>query len=234
MQVEGERIHRLASLASPVESNGLTAAEALTFPAVRLFVESAATTLDGLKFGDEAATVAAICRKLDGIPLAIKLAAAQVEALGLREIGARLDNRVPLLTRGGRGASPRHATITATLDWSYNLLNELERTVFRRLGVFAGAFAPEEARTIAADGAIVASEVDESVASLISKSLVAADLDGGAVRYRLLETTRAYALEKLSGGVEVDRFGRRHGARERKPFRYPAPNGKMRRTAAVC
>jgi predicted ATPase len=141
MQVEGERIHRLAALASPVAPNGLTAAEALTFPAVQLFIESAATTLDGLRFGDaEAATVAAICRKLDGIPLAIKLAAAQVEVLGLREIEARLDNRIPLLTRGGRGALPKHATITATLDWSYNLLTELERTVFRRLGVFAGEF----------------------------------------------------------------------------------------------
>jgi predicted ATPase/DNA-binding winged helix-turn-helix (wHTH) protein len=199
MQVEGERIHRLAALASPVAPNGLTAAEALTFPAVQLFIESAATTLDGLRFGDaEAATVAAICRKLDGIPLAIKLAAAQVEVLGLREIEARLDNRIPLLTRGGRGALPKHATITATLDWSYNLLTELERTVFRRLGVFAGEFTPEEARTIAADGAFVASEVDDSVASLISKSLVEASLEGGAVRYRLAETTRAYALEKLS------------------------------------
>ena len=226
MQVEGERIHRLASLSSPVASNGLTAAEALTFPAVQLFIESAATTLDGLKFGDaEAATVAAICRKLDGIPLAIKLAAAQVEVLGLREIAARLDNRIPLLTRGGRGALPRHATITATLDWSYNLLTELERAVFRRLGVFAGDFAPEEARAIAADGAFVASEVDDSIASLISKSLVAANLGGGAVRYRLLETTRDYALE-LSDRDKVVQFGRRRGGHYSKPFRNPAPNGK--------
>jgi predicted ATPase len=171
---------------------------------------------------------------LDGVPLAIKLAAAQVEALGLREIAARLDNRIPLLARGGRGALPRHATITATLDWSYNLLTELERAVFRRLGVFAGEFAPEEARAIAADGAFAASEVDESVASLISKSLAAANLEGGAVRYRLLETTRAYALEKLSDGDKVEPPGRRHGAHYGKAFRYLAPNRKMRRTAAAC
>src|SRR5208283_796082 len=193
-----ERVHRLSPLTSPPESAGLTATEALGFPAVQLFVERAAATLDEFELTDaDAPIVADICNKLDGIALAIELTAARIDTFGVRGVAAHLDDRLRLLTRGRRSALPRHRTLRATLDWSYDLLSEPERVVLRRLAIFAGGFTEGAASTIAANAGNLPSEIVENVANLVTKSLVMVDVRDDAVRYRLPETIRAYALQKL-------------------------------------
>ena len=160
--------------------------------------------------GSVAAAIAAICRHLDGIPLAIELAAARTNALGVEELAARLDDCFHLLTGGRRTALPRHQTLRATLDWSYRLLPEPERVVLRRLAIFAGGFTLQAASTIAATDEIAGSDIVDCAANLVAKSLVAADLGGATGWYRLLETTRAYAFEKLSQSGEFEQLARRH------------------------
>jgi predicted ATPase len=155
------------------------------------------------------AAIAGICRRLDGIPLAIELAAARAAALGIEGLVARLDDRFHLLTGGRRTALPRHQTLRATLDWSYELLTEPERVVLRRLAIFAGSFTLQAASAVAADGEIAAAEVVDCLAGLVAKSLVTAD-GGAMVGYRLLETTRAYALEKLVQAGEFEAVARHH------------------------
>ena len=211
LRIEGEHVHRLSPLASPPVVARLTAAEALGFPAVQLFVERAAATLDEFELTDaDAPVVADICGRLDGIALAIELAAARVDTFGVRGVAAHLDDRFQLLTRGRRTALPRHRTLRATLDWSYELLPELERVVLRRLAIFAGGFTEEAARAVAASAEIAASEVVESLANLVTKSLVSVDVGGVMVRYRLPETIRAYALQKLIESGEREQIARRH------------------------
>ena len=186
----------------------------LRYGAVLLFVERAsAATPSFSPDARVAATMAGICRRLDGIPLAIELAAARAAVLGIAGLAARLDDRFTLLTGGRRTALPRHQTLRATLDWSYELLPEPERLVLRRLAVFAGGFTIPAASAVAADDAMAASEVVDCVTSLVPKSLVTADAGGAMVRYRLLETTRAYALEKLVQAGEFDAAARRHAER---------------------
>jgi predicted ATPase len=154
--------------------------------------------------------VAAICRRLDGIPLAIELAAARAASLGIEELAARLGDRFQLLTGGRRTALPRHQTLRATLDWSYELLSEPERVVLRRLSVFAATFVLEAAAAVAADPEIVRSEVVDVLSNLVAKSLVSTESNSRTERYRLLDTTRAYALEKLGQSGELDAVARRH------------------------
>ena len=202
LRAAGERVHRLAPLEAPSASAGLTAAEALTFPGVQLFVERAAEGVDGFGLGDaDAPLVADICRRLDGVPLAIELAAGRVDAFGVRGLAAHLDDRFRLLTTGRRTALPRHQTLAATLDWSHDLLPGAERALLRRLAVFAGDFSLEAAIALAPDQP--PSEVVAHVADLVAKSLVAADHRGEAVRYRLLDTTRLYGLERLRESGEL-------------------------------
>ncbi len=211
LRIEGEHVHRLSPLASPPALARLTAAEALGFPAVQLFVERAAATLDEFELTDaDAPIVADICSKLDGIALAIELAAARVDTFGVRGVAAHLDDRFQLLTRGRRTALPRHRTLRATLDWSYQLLPEPERVVLRRLAIFAGGFTEEAASAVAASAEIAASEVVESLANLVTKSLVSVDVGGVMVRYRLPETIRAYALQTLVESGEREQIARRH------------------------
>lgn len=211
-------MHRLAPLACPPASARLTAAQALGFSAVQLFVERAAATSGAFTFGDvDAPFVADICRRLDGIPLAIELAAARVDAFGVRGLAVRLRNPLQLLTGGRRPALPRHQTLRAMLDWGHELLSEAERTVLQRLAMFAGGFTLEAASAVAASAEIAADEVVEHVANLVTKSLIAADVGGAAPCYRLLGTTRAYALEKLSESGELEQVGRRHAAYLRDP-----------------
>ena len=157
-----------------------------------------------------AAFIATICRRLDGIPLAIELAAARTATLSIEELAARLDDRFQLLTGGRRTALPRHQTLRATLDWSYELLPEPERVVLRRLGVFPGAFSLEAASAVVASVEVTPSEVVDGLANLVAKSLVAVNVDSTVARYRLLDTTRAYAVEKLGESGESDRLARRH------------------------
>src|SRR5207244_812463 len=154
LRAEGEWLHRLASLETPRDSVDLSAVKALRYPAVQLFNERATAAADGFTLDDaNVAAVLEICRRLDGVPLALELAAARIDALGVRELAAHLDDRFRVLTSGRRTALPRHQTLGATLDWSYQLLSEAERTVLRRLAVFAGDFPLEAAVAIAADTA---------------------------------------------------------------------------------
>jgi predicted ATPase/DNA-binding winged helix-turn-helix (wHTH) protein len=232
LRVQGEHIQRLSPLSFPSESAKLTAAEALTFPAVQLFVERAAASLDAFELTDEnAPVVCEICRRLDGIALAVELAASRVDVFGLRDLAARLDDRFRLLTRGRRTALPRHQTLGATLDWSYEWLPEPERVILRRLSVLTGSFTLEAACAVAACGERAAVEVVDGIANLVSKSLVAADVGGAVVRYRLFDTTRAYALAKLTESGELSEVARRHSEYFRDLFQGAAADWETRPTA---
>ncbi len=149
-----------------------------------------------------------ICRRLDGLPLAIELAAARVATLGLRQVRDKLDARFRLLTAGSRATLRRHQTLRAALEWSHNLLDGAERAVFRRLGVFAGGFTMELAQAVAADAQLDEWAVLDRLSALVDKSLVVADA-GDPPRYRLLESARAFALEQLAEG-EMDDVLERH------------------------
>jgi predicted ATPase/DNA-binding winged helix-turn-helix (wHTH) protein len=210
LKVEGEWVYPVPPLAVPAEDAG-DQGDLLRYGAGRLFVERARAA-DPHFAPDRRlmALIAAICRRLDGIPLAIELAAARTPALGIEALAARLDDRFRLLTGGRRTALPRHQTLRATLDWSYELLAEPERVVLRRLAVFAGVFSLEAASAVVASAEVTPSEVVDGLSNLVAKSLVSAEVDGTIARYRLLDTTRAYALEKLAQGGELDAIARRH------------------------
>ncbi len=211
LRVDGEQIHRLFPLASPPDDVALTAAAALSFPAAQLFVERVSMATNGFNLSDtDAPAVANICRKLDGIPLAIELAAARIDAYGIGGTSTLLDDRFRLFWSGRRTALPRHQTLSATLDWSYDLLSEFERIIFRRLSLFAGNFTLEAARFVAAGDDQDGAATIEAIASLVAKSLVTAESGEKQARYRLLDTTRTYAAEKLKSAGETSRIGRLH------------------------
>jgi predicted ATPase/DNA-binding winged helix-turn-helix (wHTH) protein len=211
LRVEGENVHRLAPLESPPANSGFTAAEMLHFPAVKLFVERAATGGGPIILTDaNAPIVGNICRKLGGIALAIELAAGRIGAYGLQEIATLLDSQFALRWPGRRTAPSRHQTLSATLDWSYNLLSEVERAVLRRLSVFVAGFTLEDAQQVAGNSDIGTEEVFDAVAGLLVKSLASADTSGPVTRYRLLDTTRTYAALKLADAGENNLFRRRH------------------------
>ncbi len=209
LRAEGEYLYRVPRLDLPAET--AEAEDIWRHDAVRLFVTRAqAAEPEAVLDTRVASTVAGICRRLDGLPLAIELAAARVASFGVEGIAARLDDRFRLLTSGNRTALPRHQTLRATLDWSYELLSERERVVLRRLAVFAGGFTLDSASEIASSADVTAADVVDGVATLVGRSLVSTDLGGGGPSYRLLETTRAYALEKLRESGELEQFSRRH------------------------
>jgi predicted ATPase/DNA-binding winged helix-turn-helix (wHTH) protein len=196
LRVEGEHVYRLDPLACPPDDSKLTAAIAQTFPATQLFMERAAASGARLDFRDaEAAIAASICRKLNGVALAIELVAGRVEAYGLQQTAALLDQSLTRLWQGQRNAPPRQKTLQATLDWSYRLLSELERVVLRRLAVFVGHFTIEVALAVVASADVDQALVFGVIDSLVGKSMVATHPVGAMMRYRLLDTTRAYALE---------------------------------------
>jgi predicted ATPase/DNA-binding winged helix-turn-helix (wHTH) protein len=211
MRVEGEQVHRLTPLGVPPDDPALTASVALTFPATQLFMERAAASGARMELGDaDAAIVASICRKLDGVALAIELAAGRVAAYGLHQTAALLDQRLTLLWPGQRNAPPRQRTLQATLDWSYGLLSELERVVFRRLAVFVGYFTIEAALVVVTNTTVDQAHVFGAIDSLVAKSMVAARPAGAMMRYRLLETARAYALEISVDESERSELAARH------------------------
>jgi len=219
LRAEGESVHRLSPLETPPAIAGLSAEHALGFPAVKLFVERAAARIHGFELSnDDAPVVADICRQLDGNALAIELAAGRVDAFGTRGIAERLNDRLRLLTGGRRTALPRHQALAATLDWSYDALADIEKTLLRRLSVFAGGFTLESASAVASGDAIEASDVSELLADLVAKSLVSAEVGGAMPRYRLLETTRFYALAKLDNSGERTSISRRHAEHFREVF----------------
>ena len=215
---EGERIFRLFPLDCPPERDDLDVADVLAYPAAQLFVERIAQSSGPFQLSaEEAPLVASICRRLDGIALAIELAAGRVNAYGIAGTASLLDSRFSLQWRGRRTAVPRHQTLAAALDWSYDLLPAAESATLRRLSVFAGPFAPEAAAAVAAGDGLSASETLEAIDSLVTKSLISPS-GSRALRYRLLDTTRTYALAKLHELGESRQFARRHAEHFREFF----------------
>jgi predicted ATPase/DNA-binding winged helix-turn-helix (wHTH) protein len=209
LKIEGEYVYRVPPLDVPPQYE--EPGKILARSAVRLFIATTrALQSDFSPHGENLPAIAAICRRLDGIPLAINFAATRVATLGLQQVAAGLDDRLGMLTGGRRTALPRHQTLRATLDWSYELLPEPEGLVLRHLAVFAGGFTAEAASLVAAGGDITASEVVRSLANLVTKSLVTLEAGSVIAHYRLHETTRAYALEKLAESGEFEQVARRH------------------------
>ena len=230
LRVSGEYVYRVPPLDVPAEDNRDLEA-VFRHGAVKLFVSRAhAAEPRYVAEGRVAAATAAICRRLDGIPLAIELAATRVVGFGVDGVAARLDDRFRLLTGGSRTLL-RHQTMRATLDWSYELLSESERAVLRRLGVFVGAFTLDAVSAVATSADIPASEIADAVANLVGKSLLSADVSGAVAHYRLLETTRAYAREKLLGSAEFDPCARRHADYYRHLLQHADAELETRRTA---
>jgi len=209
--VSGEEVVRLASLDVPHKIADLTAAAIMEFGAVALFVDRAHSVDKSFKLTDDTAPIVAdICRRLDGIPLAIELAAARVKVLSIPNLAQRLNERFRILTGGSRTALPRQKTLSALIDWSYDLLTPQEQLLFARLGVFAGGFGLDAATNICGGEGLDEIDILDLLASLTDKSLVVADTSGEHARYRLLESTAAYALEKLTAAGEHEQLARRH------------------------
>ncbi|QRM31414.1 winged helix-turn-helix domain-containing protein [Microvirga sp. VF16] len=209
LRAQGERVLRLAPLDFPSEGEADDAASALGFAAVQLFVERVADGIGGYDLGDaEAPLVGEICRRLDGIGLAIELAASQVDSLGIQGLAVSLRNSFDGLTRGRRTALPRHQTLHAALDWSHSLLDEPQRFVLSHLSLFNKEFTMEAARAVASDGGTI--DVAACLGDLVAKSLVVADRSIHPARYRLLDMTRAHAAEKLSASGRGEEASRRH------------------------
>ncbi len=209
LRVEGEHVFRLPALEAPRHGT-LGASEVMAFAAAHLFVERAAASGHPVELTDaNAAIVGEICRKLDGNALAIELAAGRIGAHGLHALATLLDSRLRLLWQGRRTALPRHQTLSATLDWSYNLIPESERVTLCRLSILAGAFTLGAAKAVATDSSLDPETVVEALEQLVAKSLVQADTSE-TPRYRLLDTMRAYARSKLAERGEEPALARRH------------------------
>ncbi|MDM0033652.1 winged helix-turn-helix domain-containing protein [Variovorax sp. J22P271] len=197
LRTQGEHVHRLEPLASPPDQPGISAVDVLMYPAAWLFVARAGASGAMLGLDDaDAQVVASICRKLDGVPLAIELAARRVVSYGLHQTAALLQDRLALSWPGQRTARPRHQTLQATLDWSFELLDAAERQVLCQLPVFVGHFSLEAARQVVVAPALNEEQVLAAIAGLAEKSLLAVHRSGPLTRYRLLESTRVYALSK--------------------------------------
>ncbi len=217
--IAGEETYRLPALELPLPLDSLEPQAARRFGAVALFVDRAVAVDKRFALGgDNVAAVVEICRRLDGIALAIELAAAHVRSLSPAELERRLDERFRLLTDGRRDALPHQQTLRAAMDWSYDLLEESERSLFRRLGVFAGGFTLEAAQAVSADLGCDDFDVLRLLTSLADKSLVGAFVSDESTRYDLLETTRLYALEKLTRCGEREACAARHLAYYRAAF----------------
>jgi predicted ATPase/DNA-binding winged helix-turn-helix (wHTH) protein len=209
--VEGEQIFELVPLQGPPQGVGLSARQVLSYPAARLFMERAAAAGHRTEITDaDADVLVEICDKLDGIALAIELAAARVGTHGLQEIATLLDGRLKLEWRGRRTAPPRHQTLGAALDWSYGLIVESERVVLRRLAVFAGPFTLQDAAAVAGEDGEAPDRVVHALEQLVTKSLVSAQPEDYSARYRLLDTTKAYAMQKLADCGEATNVACRH------------------------
>jgi len=231
LRAEGEWIFPVPPLAVPTEDS-LDGEDPLRYGAVRLFIERARAVSPHFSPDARVAiAIAGICRRLDGIPLAIELAASRAATLGIEELAARLDHRFELLTGGRRTALPRQRTLRATLDWSYELLPEAERAVLRRLAIFSGGFGLDAANAITATTEGGASDVVDSLGNLVAKSLVARDIGSVPIHYRLLDTMRAYALEKLTESGEFEIAARRHAEYFRDLLERAEPEQAMRPTA---
>jgi len=226
LRVAGEQTYTLPTLSLPDPTG--SAEMVANSEAVQLFVERVQQQQPGFRLTlDRAPAVAELCVHLDGIPLALELAAARARSLSIEQINARLGDRFRLLTSGSRTALPRQQTLRAMFDWSFDLLVESERVVLRRLATFAGSFTLEAAASVVSDERIDQYSVLDLLSQLVERSLVVADTSDAGGRYRLLETTRAYALEKLTEAGEVDVIKRRHAQYFRSLFEN-APDDWLR------
>jgi predicted ATPase/class 3 adenylate cyclase len=217
LRIHGEHVYRVPSLSFPPENHPVTADAAVHYGAVALFVQRAAASDGNFRLTDESApSVAEICRRLDGIALAIELAAARVKVLSPRQLADKLEERFRMLTGGSRTALPRQQTMRALIDWSYDLLSEKEQRLFRRLTIFAGGWTLETVSAVCCDSerdfhdAIESWEVFDLLSSLVDKSLVQAEQFGSETRYRLLESTREYAHGQLVEQGEYEVIARAH------------------------
>jgi predicted ATPase/DNA-binding winged helix-turn-helix (wHTH) protein len=209
LRVEGEYTYPVPSLEVPTQEQ-VDADHILSHSGPELFVTRAkelGSDLSSCEMGLH--TIAAICRHLDGIPLAIELAAARAARLGVEQVATALRDRFAILTSGRRTALPRHRTLRATLDWSYDLLTGSERLLLQSLAVFSGGFSLDGANAVTSRGEASEADIADGVANLVAKSLVTSDIAGDTAFFRLLETTRVYALSKLAGG-ELQELFRRH------------------------
>ena len=210
LRSEGEYVYRVPPLDVPpprLES----AVNIDEYSSVQLFISRLSALDSGFSASAEnLPLIASICRRLDGIPLAIEFAAARVAVLGLQQVAERLNDRFSLLTAGRRTALPRHQTLRATLDWSYELLPDAERTLLQRLSIFVGGFTLEAASAVMGGTGTTEAAVAEGIASLAAKSLVSLDTSVASGRWRLLETTRAYGLDRLGETGATDEVARRH------------------------
>jgi predicted ATPase/DNA-binding winged helix-turn-helix (wHTH) protein len=213
LKVAGEHVLRLPPLDFPPEQPGLTASEVLAYPAAQLFAERVSARGGNVSLSDdEAPMVAEICRKLDGIALGIELAAGRAAVFGVRNTVAKLGSRLDLLKFGRRTANPRHQTLIATLDWSHDHLSEVERVLLRRVAIFVGNFTLEAALSVAEGVELDRSEIVSALGNLVNKSLIGVWTSSRGPFYRLLDTTRAYALEKLATSGEQDSIAGRHSS----------------------
>jgi predicted ATPase/DNA-binding winged helix-turn-helix (wHTH) protein len=213
LRASRESVHRLAPLSFPPKSLNLGASDALAYSAVELLVERAMANADSFVLNDDdVPVVIELCQRLDGNPLAIELVAASIELFGLRGVASRLQEWFSTLILGRRTALPRHQTLSATLDWSYDILPETEKTVLRRLAVFQGRASFPMVLEVISDDAISPTSALQALYNLQAKSLLAPDVTDDTIEYRLLETTRSYALQKLNESGEYERFALRHAA----------------------
>ena len=233
LSTEGEWVVPVRPLAVPA-IDAMPEDEPLGYGAIRLFVERARASNPRLPLNREVLDqIAVICRRLDGMPLAIEMAAARTSMLTVAEISARLDDRLRLLTAARRTALPRHRTLRATLDWSYDLLPDSERVMLRRAAIFAGSFSLDAASAVAAVSSSPAPwAVIEALSMLVAKSLIVQLPGDESSRFRLLDTTRAYALEKLAETNERDGCARRHAEYYETCLDELAPKGRACRLAS--
>lgn len=209
--IGGEQVWRVPSLRTAHPDADIPYEQLMGYAATRLFVERAAAASPAFRLTPaNAAAVAQVCHQLDGIPLALELAAARVKAMRIEQVAERLRDRFALLTRGSRTALARHQTLRSLIDWSHDLLSEPERLLLRRLSVFAGGWTLEAAEAVCGGEGLAAADVMELLAQLAEKSLVAVDEQAAEPRYRMLETIRQYGLEKLDAGGENDAVRTRH------------------------
>ena len=204
LRVAGEQVYPVPTMRLPEALPGAAPSSLFDVEALRLFADRARAVRPEFALTEDRATlVAEVCRRLDGIPLAIELAAARLRSMSLPEVAARLDQRMRLLTGGARAAQSRQKTLRSTIDWSHDLLDPSEQVLLRRLSVFAGGFWLEAAQAVCVGAGIIADDVLDLLASLVDKSLVVAEVIGDATRYRLLETMREYASEHLAASDDL-------------------------------
>ena len=209
LHIRGEATYAVPALSLPRLSGVAGPAGVAQYESVRLFIDRAVAVQPAFQLSEKNAMAASdICYRLDGIPLAIELAAARVRSISVEDIAERLTDRFRLLVRGDRTALPRQQTLRALIDWSYDLLTEQERALFRRLAVFASGWTLEAAEAVGTDGDVRGNEVLDLLTNLVEKSLAVAEPDGG--RYRLLDTVRQYAEERLVDSGEMDSTRTRH------------------------